>query len=245
MTKTSCTIDQKVPEPMDEGDDDSASTVGTPETLHSVKVSIEAPKSVDPLHHGPATSEVEMVSAPDLTDSLTTGAVEPIEEPTPGDGEEGLPLSGSVGIHIKFRSCFNAKRLLEVKFPARWQTVAISEAESLELGAVWLELNQRSINDADKRPVWYPAELRAVSTGYLQARYEWLNQKATRSPRNFMRLKAFGLADENESNRAKRRASRFKDIRERDKLAKKAKMDEGEDSSSPDGPAKGINPQTY
>ena len=46
MTKPSCAIDQKVAEPMDEGNDDSASTVGTPETLPSVKVSIEAPKSV-------------------------------------------------------------------------------------------------------------------------------------------------------------------------------------------------------
>ena len=60
-----------------------------------------------------------------------------------------------------------------------------------------------------------------------------------------MRLKAFGLADENESNRLKRKASRFKEMRDKEKLAKQAKMDEGEDSSSLDGPSKGINPQSY
>ena len=90
------------------------------------------------------TSDVDMVLASNLTDSLTT------EEPTPGDGEEGLPLAGSVGIYMKFRSTFSAKRLLEVKFPTRWQNASISEAESLELGAVWLELNHRSIKETDK-----------------------------------------------------------------------------------------------
>ena len=242
LTKTTGTTEPKDLEPMNIDDDDSASTVGTPMILLPKEVSTESQNPGDQLHQGPS-SEVEKVPAPDLTVSLTTEATDPVGEPTPGDGEKVLPLSGSVGIYIKFRSTFNAKRLLEVKFPAKWQTAAISEAESYEIAAVWLELNHRSINDADMvRPVWYPVELKAASTGFLQARHNYLDLKATRSPRN---LEAFTLADANESTRLKRKASRFKELRDRLALAKQAKLDEGEDSSSLDSPPKGINPQHY
>ena len=95
------------------------------------------------------------------------------------------------------------------------------------------------------RPVWYPVELKTASTGFLQARHNYLDLKATRSPRNFMRLEAFTLADANESTRLKRKASKFKDLRDKLALAKQAKLDEGEDSSSLDSPPKGINPQHY
>ena len=60
-----------------------------------------------------------------------------------------------------------------------------------------------------------------------------------------MRLEAFTLADANESTRLKRKASKFRDLRDKLALAKQAKLDEGEDSSSPDSQPKAFNPQHY
>ena len=243
LTKTTGTTEPKDLEPMNIDDDDSASAEGTPMILHSKEDSTESQNPGDQLQQGPSP-EVEKVPAPNLTVGLTTEATDPVGEPTLGDGEKVLPLSGSVGIYIKFRSTFHAKRLLEVKFPEHWQTAALSLAESYEIAAVWLELNHRSINDADMaRPVWYPVELKTVSKGFLEARHKYLDLKATRSPRNFMRLEAFTLAEANESNRLKRKTNKFRELR--DKHAKQAKLDTGEDSSPPDSQPKGFNPQQY
>ena len=60
-----------------------------------------------------------------------------------------------------------------------------------------------------------------------------------------MRLKAFDKADENNVNRAKRRASRCREKTQRDKIAKRDRMERGEDSVPPASSASGINPQTY
>ena len=96
---------------------------------------------------------------------------------------------------------------------------SISEDESLELGGCWLELGYRSINavPSDPRPLWYPDQLKTISTERIRARYDWLSAKATRSPGNWMRLKGFDDAEETTVKRAKRRASKC-----RDKIAKRA-----------------------
>ena len=110
------------------------------------------------------------------TASLPIDVEELMEEPTPGGGVEGLLLGGSVGLITHFKSNFSHKKLLEVKFPSRWQMSSISEDESLELGGCWLELGYRSINGvpSDPRPLWYPEELKTISTERIRARYDWL-----------------------------------------------------------------------
>ena len=56
----------------------------------------EVPKSVSLTHHSQATTEMEEVLAPPPTDSLPIDVVELMEEPTPGDGVEGLQGCGII-----------------------------------------------------------------------------------------------------------------------------------------------------
>ena len=69
MTNPSGATDQEVPVPMDECEDNSASTDGILETLPSIEASPEVLKSVSPSHHSPVTTEEDMVLASNPTDA--------------------------------------------------------------------------------------------------------------------------------------------------------------------------------
>ena len=93
-----------------------------------------------------------------------------IEEPTLGRGGEGMVIGGSVGLLNRFKSDFNPGKLIELKFPSKWQNSLLTLGESLEMGACWRELDWRSsVVPSDPRPSFYPTSLKALSIARICA----------------------------------------------------------------------------
>ena len=82
-------------------------------------------------------------------DSLATEMEGLIDEPTLRRGGKGMVIGASAGLLNRFKSDFNPRKLVELKFPREWQNSSLTLAESLELGAIWLELDWREGNSGD------------------------------------------------------------------------------------------------
>ena len=148
-------------------------------------------------------------------------------------------------MRAKLPGCATASRVFFLEDPPfnrDWMLDSISEAESLELAAVWLILRLRANQSVDPgltAPVWYPAQLLGYSTPTLTDRFDYLRMQALRvEPRGappYRMLDCFVSAGRVRSHQSLKKTTKRKLAREVSRKGTPAKQTRngGHESSPP------------